>query len=296
MTKSGRADMITMLAMGWNKRKVDSLHKTLAKRFLKTTQRAEIEAANLQRLQHDLGITLDDLEQWAEDVKQWAATEKRGAHSSREELQREIDEIIYSLRRKKHDLYRQNDSNQTRHRKRRRLGELKKKLGEKIIQYNTVAANEDKIDTEAACSLSDVILPWEAQGDVVSLRTKQQLFDQVLLVRRMEEEKPLIVKEMTQHHQCLRKAIDKLDHLLHHTEENIKNHTTPTDMTEAGYRGLHCCLLQKKDALQKKLSAVTSTYVLVDTDPGSFDMLEEDMEDCEEDDSSSELSDGEGEM
>ncbi|KAG7510018.1 hypothetical protein JOB18_011250 [Solea senegalensis] len=57
------------------------------------------------------------------------------------------------------------ESNQTRHRKRKRLGELKKKLGEKIIQYNTVAASEDKIDTEAACSLSDVVLPWEAQGD-----------------------------------------------------------------------------------------------------------------------------------
>ncbi|XP_041867488.1 uncharacterized protein LOC121656518 [Melanotaenia boesemani] len=91
MTKSGRADMITMLAMGWNNRKVESLHKTLAKRFVKITQRAEKEAANLQHLQHDLNITLEDTEQWIEDVKQWAATGKHGAHSSQEELQREID-------------------------------------------------------------------------------------------------------------------------------------------------------------------------------------------------------------
>ncbi|XP_041848213.1 uncharacterized protein LOC121644386 [Melanotaenia boesemani] len=294
MTKSGRADMITMLAMGWNNRKVESLHKTLAKRFVKITQRAEKEAANLQHLQHDLNITLEDTEQWIEDVKQWAATGKHGAHSSQEELQREIDEIIYSLRRKKHDLYQQNDSNQTRQQKRRRLGELKKKLREKIVQYNTVAADEDKIDSEAACSLSDeVVLPWEAQGDVVSLRLKRRLFDQVMLVRRMEEEKPILVKEMTQHYQYLRKALDKLDNLLHHTEENIKNHTTPTDMTEAGYRGLHCSLLQKKDILQKKLSAVTSTYARVDTDPGVFNVLEEDLEDFEEDYSSSELSDEE---
>ncbi|XP_041866472.1 uncharacterized protein LOC121655730 isoform X1 [Melanotaenia boesemani] len=236
MTKSGRADMITMLAMGWNNRKVESLHKTLAKRFVKITQRAEKEAANLQHLQHDLNITLEDTEQWIEDVKQWAATGKHGAHSSQEELQREIDEIIYSLRRKKHDLYRQN---------------------------------------------------------VVSLRLKRRLFDQVMLVRRMEEEKPILVKEMTQHYQYLRKTLDKLDNLLHHTEENIKNHTTPTDMTEAGYRGLHCCLLQKKDILQKKLSAVTSTYARVDTDPSVFNMLEEDLEDFEEDYSSSELSDEE---
>lgn len=33
--------------------------------------------------------------------------ERLDAHSSHEELQREIDDLIYSLRRKKHDLYRQ---------------------------------------------------------------------------------------------------------------------------------------------------------------------------------------------
>lgn len=58
------------------------------------------------------------------------------------------------------------DSNQTRQRKRRRLGELRKTLGEKIVLYNTIPGCEEKTDTEAACSLSDdFILPWEAQGD-----------------------------------------------------------------------------------------------------------------------------------
>lgn len=32
---AGRADMITVLAMAWNHRKVETLHKTLAKRFVK---------------------------------------------------------------------------------------------------------------------------------------------------------------------------------------------------------------------------------------------------------------------
>lgn len=115
--------------------------------------------------------------------------ERPGADRSHEELQREIDDMIYSLRRKKHDLYRQNgmkyyitqqlmfffcsfpnisfnltDSNKTRQRKRRRLTESKKKLRERIMQYNDAAA--EKIDIDAACSLSeDVILPWDVQGD-----------------------------------------------------------------------------------------------------------------------------------
>ena len=46
------------------------------------------------------------------------------------------------------------------------MGELKKKLQERIMQYNTSVSCEEKIDTEGACSLSgDVVLPWEAQGD-----------------------------------------------------------------------------------------------------------------------------------
>ncbi len=33
------------------------------------------------------------------------------------------------------------------------------------MQYNAIPDTEEKIDPEAACSLCDVILPWEAQGD-----------------------------------------------------------------------------------------------------------------------------------
>ena len=114
--------------------------------------------------------------------------ERPGADSSQEE--EEMDNMIYSLRRKKHDLYRHNglkyyitqqlmlfcsfanisfnltDSNKTRQQKRRRLTETKNKLRERIMQYNDDAAFEDKIDIDAACSLSeDLILPWDVQGD-----------------------------------------------------------------------------------------------------------------------------------
>ena len=60
---------------------------------------------------------------------------------------------------------------------------------------------------------------------VVSHRLKRRLFDQVMLVRRLEEEKLIVVREMTQHYQYLRQALEKLGNLLHHTEENIKKHS-----------------------------------------------------------------------
>ena len=57
------------------------------------------------------------------------------------------------------------DSNQARQRKRKKMTELKKKLREKVLQYNTVVEG-DPIDEELACSLTEgYILPWERHGD-----------------------------------------------------------------------------------------------------------------------------------
>lgn len=49
---------------------------------------------------------------------------------------------------------------------------------------------------------------------VVGLRLKRRVFDQAMLVRRMREEKEILLKEITQHCQYLRKALDNLDKLL----------------------------------------------------------------------------------
>ncbi|KAF3854187.1 hypothetical protein F7725_022242, partial [Dissostichus mawsoni] len=61
----------TVLAMQWNHRKVEKLHKTFSKRFVKTTQRAQTEVDNLESLKQELNISLEDTEQWVLEVKQW---------------------------------------------------------------------------------------------------------------------------------------------------------------------------------------------------------------------------------
>ncbi|MGL5903468.1 MAG: hypothetical protein ACRCZO_12355, partial [Cetobacterium sp.] len=64
------------------------------------------------------------------------------------------------------------------------------------------------------------------------------------------------------------------------------------ELTEEGHRGLHCCILHKRHILQQKLAEVASTYGSVNTDP-SFFVLEEDVEEESEDNSSSEFSEEE---
>ncbi|KAL1246753.1 hypothetical protein QQF64_034314, partial [Cirrhinus molitorella] len=109
-----------------------------------------------------------------------------------------------------------------------------------------------------------------------------------MLVRRLEEEKIIIVKEMTQHYQHLKNVLDKLDCLLGETEK-MKFHNSHRELTEEGHRGLYCSLLHKRHILQQKLQAVTSTYAGLNSET-SF-MLEEDVEEESEVNSCPELSD-----
>ncbi|KAL0148218.1 hypothetical protein M9458_056450, partial [Cirrhinus mrigala] len=126
----------------------------------------------------------------------------------------------------------------------------------------------------------------------VSLRLKRRLFDQVMLVRRLEEEKIIIIKEMTQHYQHLKKMLDKLDRLLGETEE-MKIQDSPRELTREGHKGLYCFILHKRHILQQKLAAVTSTYASVNTDPSFFTLEEDVEEESEDDNNSSELSEEE---
>ncbi|KAL7396953.1 hypothetical protein ABVT39_014237 [Epinephelus coioides] len=165
MTKAGRVNMLTQQAMGWNRRKRDNLHQVLTHRYVKVTERAKVEATNLSNIQKEHNLDQETIQQWVCDVSHWAVTERVYAPGCTEDLRADIESITVTLLRKKQDLYRQHDSNQARQRKRKKMTELKKKLREEVLQYNTIV-KEDHIDEELVCSLTeDYILPWERHGD-----------------------------------------------------------------------------------------------------------------------------------
>ncbi|XP_066532851.1 uncharacterized protein [Hoplias malabaricus] len=162
MTKAARNDMFTLQAMGWNSRKVESLHRALSQRYRKTKQRAKAEADSLQSFMVDLNCSVELRDQWVADVKQWALTVTDVTPGSPQELQKIIEGLFGSLREKKHNLYRQNDSNKQRQKKRRHLSKVKAKLLEAIHQYNPAVPNAEKIDVLAASDPDEnVVWPWE---------------------------------------------------------------------------------------------------------------------------------------
>ncbi|XDV26737.1 hypothetical protein PO909_030372 [Leuciscus waleckii] len=215
MTKAVRVNMLTRQAMGWNRRKRDNLHQVLAHRYVKDHREAKVEAASLSNIKKEHNLDQETIQQWVCDVRQWPVTDLERVYTPgcTEELRADIENITVTLLRKKKDLYRRHDSNQARQRKRKKMTELKKKLREKVLQYNTVVEG-DLIDVELACSLTEgYILPWERHEDGNTFRLKRSIFDQVMLLKRLEEEQSILVKEMSQHIKYLLKQVQEVESL-----------------------------------------------------------------------------------
>lgn len=89
--------MLTVHAIGWNRRKHDGLHLALSNRYvkvltillrinlvqdgkgnclfaflLKTVRKAEAESQRLENLSRELGCPENMVQQWVHDVRQWA--------------------------------------------------------------------------------------------------------------------------------------------------------------------------------------------------------------------------------
>ncbi|KAI9522390.1 hypothetical protein NQZ68_036306 [Dissostichus eleginoides] len=71
MSKAARVDMLTVHAMGWNRKKGDSLHQALSTRYVKTSKRLLEETASLEELKTELHCVSDDMvSTWISDVKE----------------------------------------------------------------------------------------------------------------------------------------------------------------------------------------------------------------------------------
>ncbi|CAM4549461.1 unnamed protein product [Leuciscus chuanchicus] len=196
MSKSVRTDMRTVHAIGWNRRKENGLHIALSSRFKKMQQ-------SLKKMQDQLHCSDDMLKQWVVDVisgpvapvlLMLVVCRSQSKHS-----------FSVSICQKKHYLYRQNDRNKRRQKITQKIAQEKKRLLEEIQRYNQ-QPDGDPVDTHSVVqklsnkAAESMIWPWQEQNtDGVDILTKKKLFDQLMLVSRLPEEKQILVKEMMQH-------------------------------------------------------------------------------------------------
>ncbi|KAI9525158.1 hypothetical protein NQZ68_009356 [Dissostichus eleginoides] len=137
MSKAARLDMLTVHAMGWNRKKGDSLHQALSTRYVTTSKRLLEETASLEELKTELHCVSGDMvSTWISDVKEWAS-----------------------------------DSSKLRHRLRRKLADYKKRLKQEILKYNQLVHDSARgIDVAAVehslsgGSIMSALWPWEVHG------------------------------------------------------------------------------------------------------------------------------------
>ncbi|XP_077083230.1 uncharacterized protein LOC143736375 [Siphateles boraxobius] len=102
MTKSARNDMLTVHAIGWNRRKQDGLHLALSSRDIKTFKKAEAESQRLEDLSSELGCPENIMHQWLDDVTQWATDDSVGTRCDDQyERQKSIEQMFLGVHQKK---------------------------------------------------------------------------------------------------------------------------------------------------------------------------------------------------
>ncbi|XP_039681977.1 uncharacterized protein LOC120575326 [Perca fluviatilis] len=182
-----------------------------------TCEKAEADSQRLEDLSIQLGCLENMVHQWVHDVREWASDDSAGTRcDDQQPLQESIEEMFLAVHHRKASLYNQTDSNKIRQLRRRKLGEEKKKLFEKIKLYNEQVADEERILEEKVESRLSVvegdsgadclIWPWEVHSrESSNILTKKKIFDVYMSKMRLQEEKIILMREMKQHCTYLRK-------------------------------------------------------------------------------------------
>ncbi|KAK5876394.1 hypothetical protein CesoFtcFv8_025752 [Champsocephalus esox] len=255
--------MLTVHAMGWNRRKQENLHVVLAKRYVKTITMLEGETQKMKDTCEEHGCPEDKVQQWVNDVRDWATNDNTSGDN--QSLQRSIEQLFLGLCQKKACLYRQTDSNTIRQLRRKSLREEKTKLLATIRQYNTGQPPEGEIQEEVERRPSaeqqttdSLIRPWEVQSDEsVSILAQKKVLDANMGKRRLVEERAILVREMRQHCLYLRSQADKIRMQMQHV--SCGGHS---DMTQEGRDGLASLLKKRLADVDTHIQHLSSAYSL----------------------------------
>ncbi|KAL3970494.1 homeobox protein goosecoid [Sarotherodon galilaeus] len=169
MSKAGQTDMLTLLALEWNKRKVEQLGRSLSQRYLKIIRILGEQVESLNATKNELGVDDDTLQQWVADVQKWAE-----------------------------------DSNKRRHRIRKVILDEKKCLAAAVDDYNKLAEPTKQIVSSDALIQTDIWL-WQSTSEpAADLQTKRKVFEKVMAVRHLRGEEMILCREMRHHWTVLR--------------------------------------------------------------------------------------------
>ncbi|XP_046893621.1 uncharacterized protein LOC124479116 isoform X2 [Hypomesus transpacificus] len=199
------------------------------------------------------------------------------------ELQKKMEEMSASIRQRTHRLYRQNDTNKGRHRMRDKIREEKGKLAALVLEHNTLVQPSERVEAVELIFQPEYIFPWHVPTSDTDILTKKKVFEKVMGIRRLEEEEVVLVKEMKQHWEYLKRRLEVL-------EQSISGDCW--NLSPKGRKGLQSLRQRKLTEMKSHQAVVRQTYLqhlhldLTEPDLDLEELLEEGQE-CLSSDTSS---------
>ncbi|XP_062305469.1 uncharacterized protein LOC134009792 isoform X1 [Osmerus eperlanus] len=252
MSKAARTDMITLLCMGWNQAKVQHMSSYLSRRFLKTKQSLQQQKDSYEALKTELSVDNSTILQWVTDVQEWAESAPVEDSDAPVELQKKMEEMSASIRQRTHRLYRQNDTNKGRHRMRAKIREEKGKLAALVLEHNTLVQPSERVESVELIFQPEYIFPWHVPTSDTDILTKKKVFEKVMGIRRLEEEEVVLVKEMKQHWEYLKRRAEVL-------EQSISGDCW--NLSPKGRKGLQSLHQRKLTELKSHQAVVRQMYL-----------------------------------
>ncbi|KAI9520580.1 hypothetical protein NQZ68_015119 [Dissostichus eleginoides] len=162
MSKAGRTDMLTLLAMRWNQQKINNLATLLSHRYQKATKALQSQMQALETMKAQLVVTESQLEDWVNDVKEWAeATTTKTTTNDADALASRIEVLVASIKRRSQRLYKDTDGNKARARIRCKIRKEKEILTLVVENYNRMVPSTETLCLENILSEEENAWPWQ---------------------------------------------------------------------------------------------------------------------------------------
>ncbi|XP_062412037.1 uncharacterized protein LOC134102072 isoform X2 [Sardina pilchardus] len=262
MSKAGRTDTLTLMAMRWNQQKLNNLATALAGRYQKATKALEIHVQDLEVMKRQLSVTQVEVAGWVTDIKEWAEATTSHLDVDLHAVASRIEGLVASIKRRSQRLYRDHDGCKSRARFRRKIREEKAILKTVVEVYNTMVPDGEKIEFDSVLD-TETVWPWHLlHGDSVDMKTKRKAFDLAMAISRLEEERNIVAKEMQKHWQSLSTQTDILKQLSCSLSTDSWR-SGLSGLGEEAMKGLHSVLLKKTRKLMGMMEHARHCYAKV---------------------------------
>ncbi|XP_065143945.1 uncharacterized protein [Paramisgurnus dabryanus] len=205
----------------------------------------ESQLQDLENMKIQLAVTQVEIEGWVADIKEWAEATTSQGNADLAAVTSRMEVLVGSIKRRSQCLYKDTDCSKGWARIRRKIREEKAILCSVVEKYNSMVPDTERI-------VFDIILSDETHGDAVDLKTKRKAFDVVIAIRRLEEEKKIVLSEMGKHWKSLSTRADTLKQMsCQLSSEALKSELLV--LNEDGIKGFLSLTLRKKHEVTRMM-------------------------------------------